>query len=185
MVQVDISQLSTECNGWREQLRQLRDEFTNDETRLTQTASKTLSKDQLQDVEHLHNQFHIQLINIHDLKQAIKNHDRKMSYEIAANHGQLHDETVAEHEHLFGRYQHLEQTLADLPLSSDQGRWRQLRAVREGRLFICDGHHFFNRPGPRLVESAEILAEILSERTTRSSGNGWLRLDEWPAGGRL
>ncbi len=36
-----------------------------------------------------------------------------------------------------------------------------LRAVREGRVFVADGNAFFNRPGPRLVESAEILAEIL------------------------
>lgn len=36
-----------------------------------------------------------------------------------------------------------------------------LRAVREGRVFLADGNAFFNRPGPRLVESLEILAEIL------------------------
>ena len=36
-----------------------------------------------------------------------------------------------------------------------------LRAVRQGRVFLADGNAFFNRPGPRLVESAEILAEIL------------------------
>ncbi len=40
-------------------------------------------------------------------------------------------------------------------------RWRQLSAVRAGRVFITDGNQFFNRPGPRLLESAEILAEIL------------------------
>lgn len=39
--------------------------------------------------------------------------------------------------------------------------WPGLRAVREGRVFLADGNAFFNRPGPRLVESAEILAEIL------------------------
>jgi iron complex transport system substrate-binding protein len=39
--------------------------------------------------------------------------------------------------------------------------WQSLRAVREGRVFLADGNAFFNRPGPRLVESAEILAEIL------------------------
>ena len=39
--------------------------------------------------------------------------------------------------------------------------WRGLRAVREGRAYVADGNAFFNRPGPRLVESAEILAEIL------------------------
>jgi iron complex transport system substrate-binding protein len=45
-------------------------------------------------------------------------------------------------------------------LDSDPA-WQTLRAVREGRLYIADGNAFFNRPGPRLVESAEILAEIL------------------------
>src|SRR5687767_1830890 len=114
MVQADISQLSGECNTWRESLRSYRDELNQCKQNLQRIAGQPLSKGQLQDVEHYHNQFHIQLINIHDLKQAIKSHDRRMSYEIAANHGQLHDETVAEHEHLFGRYQHLEQTLADL-----------------------------------------------------------------------
>lgn len=36
-----------------------------------------------------------------------------------------------------------------------------LRAAREGRLWAVDGHHLFNRPGPRLVDSLEVLAEIL------------------------
>jgi iron complex transport system substrate-binding protein len=36
-----------------------------------------------------------------------------------------------------------------------------LRAAREGRLWAIDGHHLFNRPGPRLVDSLEVLAEIL------------------------
>ena len=36
-----------------------------------------------------------------------------------------------------------------------------LRATREGRLVAVDGHHLFNRPGPRLVDSLELLAETL------------------------
>jgi len=36
-----------------------------------------------------------------------------------------------------------------------------LRAWREGRVFAVDGHHLFNRPGPRLVDSLELLAELL------------------------
>jgi hypothetical protein len=114
MVQVEIEQLTGECNAWREKLRNYREEFTQAKAKLQQAASQPLSKVQLQDVEHLHNQFHIQLINIHDLKQAIKLHDRKMSYEIAGNDGQLHDETVAEHEKLFGEYQDLDHTLVGL-----------------------------------------------------------------------
>jgi len=39
--------------------------------------------------------------------------------------------------------------------------WQELRAVRDHSVFLADGNAFFNRPGPRLVESAEILAEIL------------------------
>src|SRR4029077_3047962 len=39
--------------------------------------------------------------------------------------------------------------------------WRALRAVQSGRVAVTDGNQFFNRPGPRVVESAEILAEII------------------------
>ena len=45
-------------------------------------------------------------------------------------------------------------------LTSDP-RWAQLSAVRAGKVFVTDGHQFFNRPGPRLLESAQILAEML------------------------
>lgn len=114
MVQVDISQLSSECNAWREQLRQHREEFTGDETRLQQVASQQLSKDQLQDVEHLHNQFHIQLINIHDLKQSIKAHDRKMEFERVAFNGKVNEDSLIQHERLHDEYQALQQTLQDL-----------------------------------------------------------------------
>ncbi len=111
MVQVDISQLSKECNSWREQLRQFREEFTSDETRLTQKASQPLTKDQLQEVEHLHNQFHIQLINIHDLKQAIKAHDRKMNFERVAFNGLVNEDSHSRHESLSEEFQELKQTL--------------------------------------------------------------------------
>ena len=114
MVQVETSQLSGECNTWREKLRHYRDEFSKDKTKLQDAASQPLSKDQLQDVEHLHNQFHIQLINIHDLKQAIKNHDRKVGYEKETHGGQLNDETVNDHENLYDQYQSLEHRLLDL-----------------------------------------------------------------------
>jgi len=113
MVQADISQLSRECNGWRETLRSYRDEFTLFKKHLLEAAGHQLSKDQLQDVEHYHNQFHIQLINIHDLKQAIKTHDRKIGYEMREQNG-LNEETVADHENLFNQYQSLEHTLQEI-----------------------------------------------------------------------
>jgi hypothetical protein len=113
MVQVEISQLSGECNAWREKLRQYKEEFQQDEAQLRQVAGQALSKEQLKDVEHLHNQFHIQLINIHDLKQSIKSHDRKINFEREAN-GAIAEESFAEHERLHDELTSLEQTLAEL-----------------------------------------------------------------------
>jgi len=113
MVQVDISQLTGECDTWRAQLRQLREEFNQDKTLLQNAANPSLSKDQLQQVEHLHNQFHIQLINIHDLKQSIKAHERALSFELSSGDG-VKEETLVDHETLFEEYQSLEQTLQEL-----------------------------------------------------------------------
>ena len=120
MVQVDISQLTGECNVWREKLRNYRDEFTNDEAKLRQVAGLSLSKEQLQDVEHLHNQFHIQLINIHDLKQTIKAHDRKMNFEKVAFNGLVNEDSYTRHENLLGEYRSLEQTFQELRLEFDK-----------------------------------------------------------------
>ena len=114
MVQVDISQLSSECNLWREKLRNFKEEFQQYEAQLRQVAGKTLSKQLLQDVEHLHNQFHIQLINIHDLKQAIKAHDRKMNFEKVAFNGSVNEDSLTLHETLSDEYQSLEHTLREL-----------------------------------------------------------------------
>ncbi|HUG81415.1 MAG TPA: cobalamin-binding protein [Bryobacterales bacterium] len=55
----------------------------------------------------------------------------------------------------------LARTRQDLPLLQAQPGWDELRAVRDGRVYLADGNQYFNRPGPRLVESLEILAEML------------------------
>jgi chromosome segregation ATPase len=114
MVTVDISQLSGECNTWRDSLRSCRDDLNNFKKQLQQTASRHLSKDQLHDVERYHNQFHIQLINVHDLKQSIKVHDRRVQFETAANSGQISEDTIAEHERLFEEFQSLDGTIKNL-----------------------------------------------------------------------
>lgn len=68
----------------------------------------------------------------------------------------------------------IEQTLAEMPTLSARPEWRGLTAVREGRVFVADGHHLFNRPGPRLVDSAAVLAAIVAGVT---EGNWWRRFD--------
>ncbi|HEV8661449.1 MAG TPA: cobalamin-binding protein [Thermoanaerobaculia bacterium] len=62
----------------------------------------------------------------------------------------------------------IDRTLADMPLLTSQAAWHELRAVRMGNVFVADGNQYFNRPGPRIVESLEILAEILDETTDDS-----------------
>ena len=114
MVTVDISQLSGECSTWRESLRSSRDELNGLKKQLQQAAGQNLTKDQLHDVEHYHNQFHIQLINVHDLKQSIKAHDRRVQFETTANSGQLTEDTIAEHERLFEEFQSLDSTIKNL-----------------------------------------------------------------------
>ena len=49
----------------------------------------------------------------------------------------------------------------DLPYLEARPGWAELAAVRAGRVFVADGNQYFNRPGPRVVESLEILAELL------------------------
>lgn len=55
----------------------------------------------------------------------------------------------------------LDKVRAEMAVLDNNPAWQSLRAVKEGRQFIADGNAYFNRPGPRLVESAEILAEVM------------------------
>lgn len=42
--------------------------------------------------------------------------------------------------------------------------WGELRAVREGRVFAVDASSYFWRPGPRLIDGIEVLAEIIDPK---------------------
>jgi iron complex transport system substrate-binding protein len=55
----------------------------------------------------------------------------------------------------------VEQSLRDLRYLTERPEWSELRAVREGRAFVLDGNAYFNRPGPRLYRSVELLAAVL------------------------
>jgi iron complex transport system substrate-binding protein len=55
----------------------------------------------------------------------------------------------------------MERTLADLPALQFVHGWQHVPAVRSGRVYVTDGSHYFSRPGPRLVDSMEMLAHTL------------------------
>jgi iron complex transport system substrate-binding protein len=71
-------------------------------------------------------------------------------------------------------------TRQEMPILYNKPEWPQLQAVRNGRVYLTDGNQYFNRPGPRLVESAEILAELLHPEEFRGGheGAGWVKSDE-------
>lgn len=55
----------------------------------------------------------------------------------------------------------VERTMDDVPPLQSVPGWQDLPAVRSGRVYVTDGSHYFSRPGPRLVDSLEILAHAL------------------------
>jgi iron complex transport system substrate-binding protein len=69
----------------------------------------------------------------------------------------------------------LRRTRQEMPALASKPGWSELRAVRAGRVFLTDGNQYFNRPGPRLVESLEILAELLHPTVfpAKHRGKGW------------
>ncbi len=81
----------------------------------------------------------------------------------------------------------VERTLCDLPLLRSVPGWQDVPAARSGRVYVTDGSHYFSRPGPRLVDSLEILAHTLHPkvhplpdglpRPVRVNGSGVAILD--------
>ena len=55
----------------------------------------------------------------------------------------------------------LERTAKESKVLTNHPAWKSLKAVQNNKVFIVDGNAYFNRPSQRLVDSAEILAEIL------------------------
>ncbi|AEM85363.1 cobalamin-binding protein [Streptomyces violaceusniger] len=54
-----------------------------------------------------------------------------------------------------------ERTLRETELLTRLPGWTDLPAVRDGRVWVLDGPAYFNRPGPRVVRGAEVLAHVL------------------------
>jgi len=72
----------------------------------------------------------------------------------------------------------LARTRSEMPPLIQRPQWKALRAVAAGQVYLTDGHHYFNRPGPRLVESLEILSELLHPDAVRPRhrDTAWLPL---------
>ncbi len=71
----------------------------------------------------------------------------------------------------------IQRATAELAAITDDVSWQNLRAVKSGSVYLVNGNHFFNRPGPRLLQSAQIIAEILHPDifAPDNQGSGWVR----------
>lgn len=59
----------------------------------------------------------------------------------------------------------LDQTRDDLSVVTEREGWAELSAVQNDRVYAIDGHHYMNRPGPRLVDSLAALATAIHPGT--------------------
>jgi len=58
-----------------------------------------------------------------------------------------------------------ERTMQELGVLDGVAGWDEIPAVRQGRVFVTDGSSYFSRPGPRLVDSLELLAHVIHPET--------------------
>jgi iron complex transport system substrate-binding protein len=71
----------------------------------------------------------------------------------------------------------LERTAGEMPLLEALDGWPDLPAVRAGRVYIADGNLYFNRSGPTVFETIDVLAEILHPGVfpAHHQGTAWRR----------
>lgn len=71
----------------------------------------------------------------------------------------------------------IERTMREINLLLDRPGFASLKAVKNDRFYIADGSQYFNRPGPRIVDSIEILAEIIRPKQFifGYEGEGWIK----------
>jgi iron complex transport system substrate-binding protein len=69
----------------------------------------------------------------------------------------------------------LERTLRETSTLEARPGWFDLRAVRDGKVVLADGNRYFNRSGTTIVETVEILAEILHGYPAGHRGKAWVR----------
>ena len=69
----------------------------------------------------------------------------------------------------------IRKTIEEIGTIIDMPNWKNLKAVKNKNVFITDGNQYFNRPGPRILDSIKILIEIISnqKRDFGFKGKGW------------
>lgn len=70
-------------------------------------------------------------------------------------------------------------SLQEIDLLLNQPGWRDIEAVKNNRVYIADGNAYFNRSGPRIVDTIELLAEIITPKylSFGYEGEGWIKFE--------
>jgi iron complex transport system substrate-binding protein len=70
----------------------------------------------------------------------------------------------------------IQRTLQEIGLLLGTPGWADLKAVKTQRVYIADGNQYFNRSGPRMTDSIEIMAEIINPKQFifGYEGHGWV-----------
>lgn len=71
----------------------------------------------------------------------------------------------------------IERSLKEIDILMQLPGFADMKAVKNNQLYIADGNQYFNRPGPRIVDSIEILAEIIRPKQFAFGyeGEGWIK----------
>ncbi|MBK0381519.1 cobalamin-binding protein [Pedobacter sp. SD-b] len=71
----------------------------------------------------------------------------------------------------------INRTLQEIDLLINLPGWRDLAAIKNNRVYIADGNAYFNRSGPRIVDTIEMLAEMITPKyfAFGYEGEGWIK----------
>jgi iron complex transport system substrate-binding protein len=72
-------------------------------------------------------------------------------------------------------------TVQDLEILKRRPGWHTLPAVSRGQVYAVDGSAYFSRPGPRIVDSLEILAQIVHPELFPMRSSAWIPAKRAPA----
>ena len=73
----------------------------------------------------------------------------------------------------------IQKSIIEIDSLIKQKDWKEINAVQNDKVYITDGNQFFNRPGPRIIESLEILIEIFHNDKTdfKHIDSGWIKFN--------
>ncbi|MGX5687339.1 cobalamin-binding protein [Arcticibacter tournemirensis] len=71
----------------------------------------------------------------------------------------------------------IERTVREIGVLLEYDGWNDLSAVKNNQVYIADGNRYFNRPGPGIIDTAEMLAEIIQPKQFifGFEGSAWVK----------